>query len=101
MKRPNVSLACVPLQARRGGQSEGGPLYYEKESGALNFVAGLAIGAVLGASIALLTAPQSGKRTRRRVVRAIADARDTAGEEWQNASGRVKRAVRRRRRIQR
>ncbi|MGQ0813300.1 MAG: YtxH domain-containing protein [Gemmatimonadota bacterium] len=64
-------------------------------------MAGLAIGAVLGASIALLTAPQSGKRTRRRVIRAIADARDNAGDEWQSATGGVKRAVRRGRRVRR
>jgi gas vesicle protein len=46
-------------------------MYYEKESGALNFIAGLAIGAILGASVALLTAPQSGKRTRRKIVRVV------------------------------
>ena len=73
-------------------------MYYEKESGSLNFVAGLAIGAIVGASIALLTAPQSGKRTRRQIVRVVSDARDTAGDEWQNVSGEVRRAVRRGRR---
>jgi gas vesicle protein len=78
-------------------------LYYEKESaGATNFVAGLAIGAVLGASIALLTAPQAGKRTRRQVVRALASARDNAGEEWEDVSGRMRSMVRKgRRRIRR
>ena len=77
-------------------------MYYEKETGALNFVAGLAIGAVFGASIALLTAPQAGKRTRRQVVRAIAAARDDAGEEWEQVSDRMKSAVRKgRRRIRR
>lgn len=69
-------------------------MYYEKETGALNFIAGLAIGAVLGASIALLTAPQAGKRTRRQVVRAIESARDNAGEEWEDVSGRVRGLVR-------
>ena len=73
-------------------------MYYEKESGALNFIAGLAIGAVLGASIALLTAPQSGKRTRRHIVRAVADARRYAGSELDAVSGQVERAVRRGRR---
>ena len=77
-------------------------MYYEKETGALNFIAGLAIGAVFGASIALLTAPQAGKRTRRQVVRAIAAARDDAGEEWEQVSDRMKSAVRKgRRRIRR
>ena len=74
-------------------------MYYEKENAsAANFVAGLAIGAVLGASIALLTAPQAGKRTRRQFVRAIANARDNAGDEWEDVSGRMKGMVRKGRR---
>jgi len=77
-------------------------LYYEKESGALNFIAGLAIGAIIGASVALLTAPQTGKRTRRQIARAVADAKRTAGDEWSSVSGNVERVVRRgRRRIRR
>jgi gas vesicle protein len=77
-------------------------LYYEKESGAVNFIAGVAIGAVLGASIALLTAPQSGRRTRRHVLQAIADVRENAGDRWENVSGDVKRVVRKgRRRVRR
>lgn len=73
-------------------------MYYEKESNALNFVAGLAIGAILGASVALLTAPQSGKRTRRQIVRVVADAKREAGDELEEVSGRVRRAVKRHRR---
>ena len=77
-------------------------MYYEKESGALNFVAGLAIGAIVGASVALLTAPQSGKRTRRQIVRVVSDARNLAGDEWDDVSGQMRRAVRRgRRRVRR
>ena len=73
-------------------------MYYEKESSALNFVAGLAIGAILGASVALLTAPQSGKRTRRQIVRVVDDARRSAGDEIDAVSGRVRHVVKRRRR---
>lgn len=69
-------------------------MYYEKESGSLNFIAGLAIGAVLGASVALLTAPQSGRRTRRHVLQAIADARENAEDGWDTVTGDVKRVVR-------
>lgn len=76
-------------------------MYYEKESGSLNFVAGLAMGAILGASIALLTAPQSGKRTRRHIVRAVEAARDHADEGWDDVSGRVRRVVRRGRNVAR
>lgn len=77
-------------------------MYYEKQSGALNFIAGVAIGAVLGASIALLTAPQSGRRTRRSVLQAIAEARESAGEGWESVAGDVRRVVRKgRRRVRR
>jgi gas vesicle protein len=69
-------------------------VYYEKESGSLNFVAGLAMGAVLGASIALLTAPQSGRRTRRHLVRAVEDVRDNADDGWDEVATRARRAVR-------
>lgn len=69
-------------------------MYYEKESGSLNFVAGLAMGAILGASIALLTAPTSGKRTRRHIVRAVEAARDTADDNWDEIAARARRAVR-------
>ena len=70
-------------------------MYYEKESGSLNFVAGLAMGAILGASIALLTAPQSGKRTRRHIVRAVEAARDNAGDSWDEVATRARHAARR------
>lgn len=70
-------------------------MYYEKESGSLNFVAGLAMGAILGASIALLTAPQSGKRTRRHIVQAVEAARDNAEDGWDDVSTRARHAVRR------
>ena len=70
-------------------------MYYEKESGSLNFVAGLAMGAILGASVALLTAPQSGKRTRRRIVQAVEAARDNVGDGWDETSVRGRRLARR------
>ena len=73
-------------------------MYYEKETSSLNFIAGIAIGAVLGASIALLTAPQAGKRTRRQVVRALESARENAGDEWEGVSGRMRTLVRKGRR---
>ncbi len=76
-------------------------MYYEKESGSLNFVAGLAMGAILGASIALLTAPQSGKRTRRHIVRAVESARDNAGDGWDEVAARARRAARRGRHVAR
>ena len=46
-------------------------MYYEDESEAFAFLTGLTVGLVAGVSIALLVAPQSGKRTRRRLKRAV------------------------------
>ena len=56
----------------------------EGGSGARTFVAGLLIGALVGAGIALLVAPSSGQETRRmlsrRARRLAADARDRYDE---------------------
>jgi gas vesicle protein len=46
-------------------------MYYDDESQTFAFLAGLALGVILGAGVALLTAPHSGKRTRRQLRRAI------------------------------
>ena len=41
----------------------------DRERTAWSFVAGLVLGGVIGAGVALLTTPQSGRRTRRRIRR--------------------------------
>jgi gas vesicle protein len=69
-------------------------MYYDEESGALSFLSGLLLGAVLGASLALLTAPQSGRKTRKRLIRAVAHARETAGDRWEDVADDVQGAVR-------
>lgn len=69
-------------------------MYYDEESGALNFVAGMLLGAVIGASMAFLTAPQSGRKTRKRLIRAVSSARDVAGDHWEDLSDEVQQAVR-------
>lgn len=43
-----------------------------------SFVAGMMLGAMIGAGAALLTAPEKGRKTRKKLVRAAGDARDTA-----------------------
>ncbi|HUF49708.1 MAG TPA: YtxH domain-containing protein [Longimicrobiales bacterium] len=62
-------------------------MYYDDEPKAVNFFAGMLLGVVIGASLALLTAPQSGRRTRRRLLRAVSSARDSAGERWLDLAG--------------
>jgi gas vesicle protein len=46
------------------------------------FVSGLLLGALIGASAGLLTAPENGNRTRRRLGRAAVRVRDRSGNRW-------------------
>jgi hypothetical protein len=80
------------LHHAQGGQAEGG-MDYDEEQRTFNFVAGLALGLALGAGVALLLAPQSGRRTRRQLVRAVASARDTAGDRFGEMADDVRSAV--------
>lgn len=52
------------------------------DSGYLNFVAGMVCGAVIGAGVALLMAPDTGKKTRKRIGRAADDLRESASDRW-------------------
>jgi len=63
---------------------------YDHEAQVLNFLSGLVIGAVLGAGIALLTAPEPGRRTRRRIRRAANQIRDSATDRWEELADDVK-----------
>ena len=71
---------------------------YDDETRVFSFLSGLALGAVIGAGIALLTAPQSGRRTRRRLRRAAGDLKETASDRWddlaQDVKGKVDDAIR-------
>jgi gas vesicle protein len=55
---------------------------YDNDSSVLNFVSGLVLGAVIGAGIALLTAPEEGRKTRRRLRRAASRLKSGAGDRW-------------------
>jgi gas vesicle protein len=68
-------------------------MYYEKNSRAFNFVLGLTLGTAVGAGLALLTAPRSGRRTRRRLGKVVSEATDTAGERWGELSDDLRSAV--------
>ena len=63
---------------------------YDHEANVLNFVSGLLLGAVIGAGVALLTAPQSGRRTRRRIQRTAVDLRENATDRWDDLAEDVK-----------
>lgn len=63
---------------------------YDHESQVFNFISGLVLGAVIGAGVALLSAPESGRRTRRRITRAAGDVKETASDRWDDLSDDVK-----------
>lgn len=66
---------------------------YDDDANAVNFVAGFLLGAIVGAGIALLTAPDSGHRTRRRIRRVAGDLKDTAGDQIEDFAEDVKARV--------
>ena len=61
------------------------------------FAAGLVVGVLLGAGIALLYAPDRGSRTRSALSRRLRRLREEAAEELERAGGRTRRDLRRRR----
>lgn len=57
------------------------------------FFLGVAIGVLLGAGVALLLAPDSGRRTRRRIRRTAEEWSDAAGDRLQDAGDRLQGAA--------
>jgi gas vesicle protein len=66
---------------------------YDHEAQVLNFLSGLVLGAVIGAGVALLTAPEAGSRTRRRIRKVASEARSTATDRWDDLADDVKARV--------
>jgi gas vesicle protein len=84
-------------QAEERRQAE--PEIEERDAGgAGSFAAGIIIGAVLGAGIALLFAPERGDRTRRRLGRGLRRLREEGRERLEDASREARRELARRRR---
>lgn len=67
--------------------------YDEHSTQVMNFVSGLVLGAVIGAGVALLTAPQSGSRTRRKIRRRAVGVRSTAGDRFEDIAADVRTKV--------
>jgi gas vesicle protein len=65
----------------------------DRGAGFFNFVSGLVLGAFIGAGIALLNAPDSGRRTRRRLRKVAGELRDSAGDRWDELADDVKEKV--------
>jgi gas vesicle protein len=51
----------------------------EEEGHVFSFVSGLLLGAVIGAGIAILAAPEPGRKTRKRLRRAAGELKKSAG----------------------
>jgi gas vesicle protein len=61
-----------------------------EDGGQFNFVAGMVFGALIGAGAALLMAPDSGKKTRKRLGRAADDLKESAADRWDEIADDVK-----------
>ena len=63
---------------------------YDREAEVATFLSGLVLGAIIGAGVALLTAPQPGRRTRRQIRRRAVEFRDGASDRWEDLADEVK-----------
>lgn len=59
----------------------------------MGFVSGLLLGAVIGAGVALLAAPDTGRATRKRLRRAAVGLRTDAADRWDELADDVKEKV--------
>jgi gas vesicle protein len=62
----------------------------DHERQVVNFISGLVLGAIIGAGVALLTAPQPGRKTRKRLRKAAVGLRDDATERLDELADEVK-----------
>jgi hypothetical protein len=70
----------------------------ESASGIVGFLGGLVLGALIGAGVALLVAPERGDVTRRRLRTRLRDAGDDAKEQLEDWRDDAERELRRHRR---
>jgi gas vesicle protein len=62
----------------------------DQETHVLGFVSGLLLGAVIGAGIALLAAPDSGRKTRKRLRRVSSGLRKSASHQLDDLADEMK-----------
>jgi gas vesicle protein len=63
---------------------------YDREGQVVNFVSGLVLGAIIGAGIALLAAPDKGIKTRKRLRRTATELGGGATDRWDELADDVK-----------
>ena len=66
---------------------------YDQDANAINFVSGFLLGSIVGAGIALLTAPDAGNRTRRKIRRVAGGPKDSATDQLDDFAEDVKARV--------
>jgi len=62
----------------------------ERDRQAASFVSGLLLGAIIGAGVALLTSPQPGRRTRKRIRRAARRIGGATGDRFDDLAAELK-----------
>lgn len=62
----------------------------DRERQAWSFLTGLVLGGVIGASVAMLTAPQPGRKTRKRIRRSARRLRGTTSERLDDLASELK-----------
>jgi gas vesicle protein len=66
---------------------------YEDDARVFNFVSGLIFGAAIGAGVALLLAPESGKKVRKKLSRRAGHLRSDASDRWDDLTDEVREKV--------
>ena len=65
----------------------------DQERQAVTFMSGLVLGAIIGAGVAVLTSPQPGRRTRRRIRRAASRIQGSATDRLDELAAELKSKV--------
>lgn len=65
----------------------------DSEREAVSFVSGLILGAIIGAGVAMLTAPQPGRKTRKRIKKSAKRLRGSATDRLDDLAGEIKEKV--------
>jgi gas vesicle protein len=66
---------------------------YDEDNATVGFIAGMIVGGLFGAGLALLMAPRSGRQTRRKIRRAAEDIGDRAEQGIERAAADVRRVA--------